>query len=131
MVDANLQQFNIFQTHVHEFLGSTMLAAPIDFPELVHNHRFAGVTGPALLTNESHFHVISGNSDFFTSHFHNVDLVTGPPIQLFNAEGIPIGHIHVIASTTSINLDHAHNFIGTTLIQNPIEPLLMPLPTEE
>ncbi|OSB06506.1 YmaF family protein, partial [Clostridium botulinum] len=43
------------QTHVHEFLGSTRLAEP-------HNHRFAGVSGQAIRSGNSHVHRITTNT---------------------------------------------------------------------
>lgn len=109
------------QTHVHEFLGSTMLAAPPQSEELLHNHRFAGVTGPVKpIPGGSHVHVICTNSDFFFNHFHNVELVTGPVIPVRDQNDKIIGHVHAFSGKTSCNFFHEHRFKGTTLIQNPI-----------
>ncbi len=109
-----------FQTHVHEFLGSTMLAAPPGEEELLHNHRFAGVTGPVKPTPGSHVHIVCINTDFFFNHFHRIEMKTGPAIPVFDEENNFIGHIHALVGTTSCDFFHDHDFKATTLIENPI-----------
>ena len=109
------------QTHVHEFLGSTMLAAPPQSEELLHNHRFAGVSGPVKpIPGGSHVHVICTNTDFFFNHFHRIEIVTGPVIPVKDQNDNIIGHIHAFTGTTSCDFFHDHEFKGSTLIQNPI-----------
>jgi len=120
MENSKIPVCNEFLTHVHEFLGSTMLGAPEDSPELSHNHRFAGVTGPEIQRPGGHVHIISVNSDFFFNHFHKVEVETGPPILVRDQKGNIIGHIHGFAGVTSCVFFHDHGFKGNTLIQNPI-----------
>ncbi|WP_066499649.1 YmaF family protein [Abyssisolibacter fermentans] len=112
---------NEFQTHVHEFSGSTMLGAPQDRQDLLHNHRFAGVTGPEIEKTGGHVHILSVNSDFFFNHFHDIEVETGPPIPVKDQNGNVIGHIHGFSGTSSCVFFHDHNFKGSTLIQNPIQ----------
>ncbi|WP_286672885.1 YmaF family protein [Anaeromonas gelatinilytica] len=109
-----------FQTHVHEFLGSTMLSAPEDSPNLLHNHRFAGVTGPVIERPGGHVHILSVNSDFFFNHFHEIEVETGPPILVKDQNGNIIGHVHGFTGVSSCVFFHDHNFKGSTLIENPI-----------
>ncbi len=66
------------QTHVHEFLGSTRLAEIQTEP---HNHRFAGVSGQAIRSGNSHVHRITTNTDFF-DHFHMINVLSGPAIPV-------------------------------------------------
>ncbi len=111
---------NSFQTHVHEYLGSTVLAAPPNGSQLFHNHRFAGVTGPEIERTGGHVHILSGNSDFFFNHYHQVEVKTGPPILVRNQNGEVIGHIHGFSGVSSTDFFHEHAFKGATLIENPI-----------
>lgn len=100
------------QTHTHEFLGSTMLAG-----DIIHNHRFAGVTSEEIPKGKSHVHAILTNTDFFVSHLHEVGVETGP--------AIPVGkgrHVHFVYGYTTLNAGHVHEFILATLIENPIQP---------
>lgn len=113
-----------FQTHVHEFSGSTMLAAPEENPELVHNHRFAGVTGPVIPRPGGHVHILSVNSDFFFNHFHQIEAETGPPIPVRDQNGKVIGHVHGFSGISSCVFFHQHPFRANTLIQNPIASLM-------
>lgn len=100
------------QTHVHEFLGSTMLAVEGD---LRHNHRFAGITSEVIPQGDSHVHTLLTNSDFFFNHFHEVGLETGPAIPVGDKQ-----HIHFAKGNTTLNFGHIHNFVFTTFIQNPL-----------
>ena len=92
---------------MHEFLGSTKLAEEEDER---HNHRFAGVTGEAILKGSSHFHEIVTNTDFF-DHHHEVVIRTGPPIPVGNGK-----HIHFVKGMTTVEDDHDHDFEFATLI---------------
>lgn len=112
-----------FQEHNHEVLGSVMLGAPPDSPELLHNHRFAGVTGPAKSVPGGHVHVLCTDTDFFFNHFHSVEVFTGLPILVKDAENNILGHVHGFSGVTSCNFNHDHNFRGVTLLQNPIGPM--------
>jgi len=98
------------QTHTHEFLGSTQLAG-----EIIHNHRFAGVSSEAIKRGKSHTHAILVNSDFFLSHYHEVAAESGP--------AIPVGggrHVHFVYGETTFNAGHDHEFIFAMLIEDPI-----------
>lgn len=116
-----VEECDVIQTHVHEFQGSVMLASPPDAEELIHNHRFAGISGPVIPIKGSHVHIISTDTDFFTNHIHRIDIVTGPAMLIRDDEGDIIGHIHAIEGETSCNFFHEHDLKGTTLIENPIE----------
>lgn len=99
------------QTHVHEFEGSTKLAEECDDR---HNHRFAGVTSEVIPVGNSHVHAILVNTDFL-DHHHEIGIRTGI--------AIPVGggkHVHLVEGVTTINDDHNHNFIFTTLIDRPL-----------
>lgn len=100
------------QSHVHEFLGSTRIAGPMDRE---HNHRFAGVTSEAIpLPGGNHIHIICTNTDFTEAHLHEIGVETGP--------AIPVGqdrHIHFVEGITTIDAGHIHTFIMATLIDNP------------
>lgn len=100
------------QTHVHEYLGSLRIAEVTEDP---HNHRFAGVTSQVIPQGNSHVHQLLGNSDFYEDHFHEVGAMTGL--------AIPVGggrHVHFVSGTTTQNDGHVHQFIFTTLIEDPI-----------
>lgn len=114
------EECDSFQTHVHEFTGSVMLAEPPDTVGLLHNHRFAGVSGPVKRIKGSHVHILCTNTDFFFNHFHRIEIETGPAIPVRDDQGDVIGHIHVMDGTTSCDFLHEHDFNGTTLIENPI-----------
>ena len=111
------------QEHVHEFQGSVILGNPPDSPELVHNHRFAGVSGPVIPTKDSHVHILDTTTDFFFNHFHNIQAVTGPVIPVRDQDGNIIGHTHGVSGLSSCNFFHDHDFRVATLIQNPIGPM--------
>lgn len=101
-----------FHRHDHEFLGSTRLA---ELEEDPHNHRFAGVSGPAIKVPGGHVHVVQSRTDFYEDHFHVFRATSG--LQ------IPVGdgrHVHFVEATTNEVDDHTHNLIFATLIENPI-----------
>ncbi len=102
------------QRHVHEFLGSTQIAEEEEDP---HNHRFAGVSGEAILAKESHIHKIWTRTDFFEEHFHEIEDSTGPAIEVGNGK-----HIHFVKGETTFNDGHDHDFQFATLIENPLQP---------
>jgi hypothetical protein len=106
--------------HVHEFLGSTMLAAPPNRRNLLHNHRFAGVSGPAIPVRNSHVHVIKARTDFFLNHTHGLRVVSGLARPVFDENHQEIGHVHGFSGTTTVNFMHDHEFKGATLIEDPI-----------
>ena len=99
------------QTHDHEFEGSTRLAELEDDP---HNHRFAGVSGPAIPVKGGHVHKVKGRTDFF-DHFHEFEATSY--LQIPVGEG---KHVHFVKTRTSVNDDHCHELIFATLIDAPI-----------
>lgn len=99
------------QRHVHEVLGSVEIAeAEVD----PHNHRFATVSGEAILCGESHFHVVEFRTDFYENHFHEFCGKTGLAIEVGDR------HVHFLESVTEVSDDHDHEFRVGTLIENPI-----------
>ncbi|MDF2505440.1 YmaF family protein [Clostridium sp.] len=100
------------QTHDHEFLGSTMLA---ELEEDPHNHRFAGVSGPAIQVTGGHVHKIKARTDFYENHYHEIVATSGLPIDVGNGR-----HVHFVEAETTEEDDHYHNLIFATLIENPI-----------
>ena len=100
------------QTHDHEFLGSTRLAELCS--EDAHNHRFAGVSSPAIPVQGGHVHIVKGRTDFF-DHFHEYEATSG--LQIPVGEG---KHVHFVEARTTVNDDHCHELIFATLIDAPI-----------
>lgn len=102
------------QNHVHEVLGSVRI-----FNENgeAHNHRFAGMTGEAILTSDScsHYHKLNTTTDFYEDHFHDISVRLG--------RAIPVGegrHVHFVYACTELADGHKHEFIVATLIEDPI-----------
>lgn len=104
------------ENHNHEFESST------DYKKndegVIHNHRIAGVTGPAIKCGKSHVHKVTEYTDTFGDHFHEVCVVTGPAIYLPGGK-----HIHIIMGKTTPAEDnnHRHDFYFATLIEDPTE----------
>ncbi|MBU3158097.1 YmaF family protein (plasmid) [Clostridium estertheticum] len=101
------------QFHDHEFLGSVRLAEVGS--EDVHNHRFAGVSGPAIPVQGGHVHKVKSRTDFF-DHFHEFEATTGLPIPVGN-DG---KHVHFVEAKTNVVDGHFHELIFATLINAPI-----------
>lgn len=106
--------------HVHEFTGSTMLAAPPKRKDLLHNHRYAGISGPTIPVKNSHVHLIKTKTDFFLNHFHCIRVFTGLAIPVYDENHIEIGHVHGFSGETTVDFMHYHDFKGATLIEDPI-----------
>lgn len=102
------------QTHVHEFLGSTMIAT--ENGEEAHNHRFAGVTSEVIFVPGGHVHTFMTNTDFFDDHLHEAGGTTGLQVPVNGGR-----HVHFACGTTTFNDGHDHDFQFATLIENPIE----------
>jgi hypothetical protein len=101
------------QSHTHEYLGSVKIAEKKKYP---HNHRFAGVTGQAIiLPDGNHFHKLEGNTDFYENHLHKVVDITGPGIDVGHGR-----HVHFSCGQTTVSAKHKHDFQFATLIDNPI-----------
>lgn len=101
------------QRHVHEILGSVMIAEKQEDP---HNHRFATVSGQAIpVGNGDHVHDVEFRTDFYENHFH-----------LFKGRSggmIPVGdgrHVHFAMAQTTVNDGHRHEFRVAALINDPI-----------
>ncbi|MCD7947512.1 MAG: YmaF family protein [Oscillospiraceae bacterium] len=103
------------QTHVHEVVGSVRLAELTEDP---HNHRFAGVTEEVIQVPGGHIHALCTRTDFYEDHFHPIHIKTGLPVPV--GEGDDARHIHFIDAETKVEDGHSHEFIATTLIDNPI-----------
>jgi len=101
------------QFHDHEFEGSVRLAE-VGTAD-VHNHRFAGVSGPAKPVKGGHVHKIKSRTDFF-DHFHEFEATTGLPIPVGN-DG---KHVHFVEAKTNVVDGHFHELIFATLINAPI-----------
>ncbi|MBU3202095.1 YmaF family protein [Clostridium estertheticum] len=100
------------QFHDHEFLGSTRLAELGS--EDAHNHRFAGVSGPAIPVEGGHVHKVKSRTDFF-DHFHEFEAISG--LQKSVGDG---RHVHFVEAKTNVVDDHFHELIFATLIEAPI-----------
>lgn len=110
------------QTHVHEFTGSTMNGAPVNRLDLLHSHRFAGVSGEAIPCGHSHVHRLATRTDFYISHFHTIDVLSGPAIPIYDENNVLIGHTHGFTGATSVDAAHSHVFKVATLIEDPTGP---------
>lgn len=99
------------RNHVHEYLGSTHFS---EFGFERHNHRFAGVTGPAISSGRSHIHEFFNRTDTTDRHFHNMRDFTGSAVFLENGR-----HIHFGEGNTTFNDGHLHRFDFATLIEDP------------
>ncbi|MBD7912025.1 MULTISPECIES: YmaF family protein [Clostridium] len=104
----------LIPNHNHEFLSSTDYAR--DDEGEIHNHRIAGVTGPAIRFGNSHVHKVEAFTDTFGDHFHRISDTTGPAIFLPGGK-----HIHLLEGETSFNDGHDHDYFFATLIENPSE----------
>jgi hypothetical protein len=100
------------RNHNHEFLSSTDFER--DDAREFHNHRIAGVTGPAIAAGSSHVHKIDVLTDTFHNHFHRICDTTGPALYLPNGK-----HVHLIKGETTNNDDHDHDYYFVTLIEDP------------
>ncbi|RAP73700.1 YmaF family protein [Paenibacillus montanisoli] len=101
------------QRHDHEFEGSTKLAEEGDDR---HNHRFAGVSGPAIKRGSSHVHEIDLTRTDFFGHFHQLKkITTGPAIKVGNGK-----HVHFVKGATTLADGHVHQFNFATLIDSPL-----------
>lgn len=100
------------QEHVHEVQGSVMIAEPETDP---HNHRFATVSGEAIpISKTDHVHEVTFRTDFYEEHFHFFRGRTGGAITVGDR------HVHFLASQTSMNDGHRHEFRLSTFINDPI-----------
>lgn len=100
------------QKHVHEVLGSVMIAERDD----PHNHRFATISGEAIpLCNGDHVHEVRFRTDFYENHYHEFCGTSGGAIDVGGGR-----HVHFIESQTNIEDRHLHCFRVAFLIENPI-----------
>ncbi len=103
---------NRFTNHNHEFLSSTNYEKDDDCN--IHNHRIAGMTGPAIRNGVTHVHKIEEITDTFCDHIHKICDITGPAIYISNNK-----HVHLIKGVTSCCDGHDHDYYFTTLIEDP------------
>ncbi len=99
------------QRHVHEVIGSVMIAEPMEEP---HNHRFATVSGPAIIVSGGHVHDVAVRTDFYDDHYHVIAGQSGLPTQVGDR------HVHYLNGATTTNDGHSHQFRAASLIDNPI-----------
>ncbi len=94
------------RNHNHTFLALTDVTRS-------HQHTIVGTTSPAIYANSSHVHKISVRTSYEprdgASHWHLVDVVTGPPIEVPGDE-----HIHYFDGETSYDVGHRHCFDNVT-----------------
>lgn len=111
MDEMNLNNFDM--QHVHEIVGSTLIAERCEDP---HNHRFATVSGEARPFMGSHVHRITFRTDSYDGHIHEFSGVSSP--------AIPVGdgrHVHFANAFTTMADGHVHEFRVASLINNPID----------
>lgn len=97
------------QMHVHEFEGSVRVVEG-------HNHRFAGVTGEAIPSGNSHVHRLRSRTDFYEDHFHLLNRLTSQAINVGGGR-----HVHFIGhGLTTVADGHQHPYRVATLILDPI-----------
>ncbi|MBZ9635467.1 YmaF family protein [Clostridium sp. FP1] len=82
------------QLHDHEFEGSTRSAELEDDP---HNHRFVGVSIPAIPIPCGHAHKVKGRTDFF-DYFHEFKATSCLQIPVGNGK-----HVHFVKAKASVN----------------------------
>ena len=102
------------EQHVHEVVGSTFIAESC---EEAHNHRFATVSGEAILCGRSHVHEVTFRTDSYDGHYHKFKGTSSP--------AIPVGdgrHVHFAKACTTTADGHTHEFRVASLIDNPIAP---------
>lgn len=110
--EETLNNCNWKEEHVHEVLGSTLVA---NCCKDAHNHRFATVSGEAIRKGSSHVHKIKFRTDSYEGHYHEFEGLSGP--------AIPVGdgrHIHFANACTEDADGHKHEFRVASLIDNPI-----------
>ncbi|NLV58117.1 MAG: hypothetical protein GXY67_05050 [Clostridiales bacterium] len=118
--------------HVHEVLGSVMIAEeengptmldvqqkgdrcwPQPEPDEAHNHRFATISGPAIPIPGGHVHEIAVRTDFYDDHFHLITGTSGPAIFVGDR------HVHFLSGHTSVSEGHCHQYRAASLIDDPI-----------
>lgn len=101
---------NMEQEHVHEILGSVMIAEPQEDP---HNHRFATVSCEKIGTGINHFHEVKFRTDFYEGHYHEFAGITNGAVVVGDR------HVHFLRGETSENDGHTHEFRVATLIEDP------------
>lgn len=99
--------------HVHEILGSTLIAERCEDP---HNHRFATVSDEAIPYMGSHVHKIKFRTDSYDGHYHEFCGTSSPAIAVGDGK-----HVHYARAYTFPADGHVHEFKVATLINSPIE----------
>lgn len=107
------RQNNDCDQHVHEFIGSTIVAERC---EDCHNHRFATVSEEAIATCDSHVHRIQFRTDSHDGHFHEFCGTSSPAIWVGDGR-----HVHFAKACTESADGHVHQFRAASLIDDPAE----------
>lgn len=95
---------------------STQTRSTAIFPDIPHNHRFAGITSQVIpIGNGDHIHSFELSTDFTEIHLHGVGGFTGPSIPVGNGR-----HIHFASGISTLNRGHVHEFAFATLIDDPL-----------
>lgn len=110
-IEDEFEGYNyIKQRHVHEILGVVAKNG-----ESQHSHRFATVSGEAILLKEgSHIHRIIARTDFH-GHYHEILSITGPALYVGKGK-----HLHFTKGKTSVIDGHSHNYQAASLIDDPL-----------
>lgn len=110
-----------FQSHVHEFLGSTKLVGE---GLEAHNHRFACMTGEAVYVPGSHVHRLEAKTDYH-GHYHVIQAISGPAVYMFRQDAAAEGrddrkHVHFAEGWTAQADGHRHGYEAATQIEAPL-----------
>lgn len=101
------------EQHVHEIVGSTIIAERCEDP---HNHRFATVSGEAIPFRGSHVHNVKFRTDSYEGHFHEFCGRSSIAFPLKDGR-----HVHYAKARTTAADGHTHEFRVASLINDPIE----------
>lgn len=97
------------QAHTHEFFGFTELA---DECKHRHRHCFSGYTTQLIPKSCNHVHIILIETGSAKNHRHDIGIESESAVYIGKGK-----HIHIIKGVTTLNKDHVHEFIFTTLIE--------------
>lgn len=100
------------KTHIHEYQGSVKLQGD---GESRHSHRFAGMSSEMIPVKGNHIHKIKVHTDYVNGHFHDIEILSGPAIQVGGEK-----HVHFISGWTTDAEGHSHIFAFATLIESPL-----------
>jgi hypothetical protein len=101
----------IIYPHTHKFFGFTDYT---DKCKHRHNHYFSGRSSQVIPKSSSHVHAIYVDINSSNNHQHCIGQKSESDISIGKGK-----HIHIIKGITTLNENHVHDFIFTTLIENP------------